>query len=93
MAAKLYREEFIVGGAVAFPIDMLRYDCCWPATEQDAQRITATLADPSFVGPTTVRLARYTTHNTMASVTAGRWRSLGWLVEPNSFIRRPLIER
>ena len=35
---KVYR--FTVRGWGAFPTDMLRYDHCWPATQQDASSIT-----------------------------------------------------
>ena len=31
---------FTVRGRGAFPIDMLRYDACWPTTAEDAQKIT-----------------------------------------------------
>ena len=36
--SKTYR--FTVRGWGAFPTDMLRYDHCWPATQQDASRLT-----------------------------------------------------
>lgn len=39
--ANLY--EYIVEGVGSFPIDMLRYDNSWPATEEDARRIAKRL--------------------------------------------------
>lgn len=32
-------RTFKVTGAGQFPIDMLRYDACWPATEADAGKL------------------------------------------------------
>jgi hypothetical protein len=34
---KLY--EFVVTGIGVFPMDMLRHDCCWPQTGDDASTI------------------------------------------------------
>ena len=33
--SKLYYHEFKVKGSYYFPMDMLRYDCCWPKSSGD----------------------------------------------------------
>ncbi len=53
-----------------FPYDMLRYDCCWPATTEDAVR----LADPE---PYEV----ITLSTNLPEITAKRWESFGWQVK------------
>lgn len=61
---------FTVSGSGPFPTDMLRYDTCWPASSEDAEKLltrgrrSVTLRSSSEVGkPTT-----------------GRWQSFGWWV-------------
>ncbi len=57
-------EEFIVRGFGEFPIDMLRYDKCWPKTEEDSAKI---INPPD--GRYDVSLLGNSTPNT------GRWKS------------------
>ena len=60
---------FYVAGRGEFPLDMLRYDSCWPVTDTGAlidrgqRRIK--MACAKGIGPT-----------------VDRWRSFGWTVEP-----------
>lgn len=65
-------KTFAVEGPTPFPIDMLRYDSCWPASEydsadlqrvRDADRISIVLATNSHSAPS-----------------VDRWRSYGWSV-------------
>lgn len=38
-SSKTYRIRFVVRGAGAFPFDMLRYDHCYPATQEDSAKL------------------------------------------------------
>jgi hypothetical protein len=37
--------SFVVSGRLVFPIDMLRYDGCWPTTQEDVGQLSWSL-DP-----------------------------------------------
>jgi hypothetical protein len=69
---------FTVTGRGLFPIDMLRYDMAWPATDEDAVKIVG--ADFGYDGdgaprhPRSIRLGCAQTHGP----TDGRWASFGW---------------
>ena len=71
----MYHQTFVVTGRSRdrFPMDMLRYDECWPQEPSqipspDSQEYTAS-----------VRMARYVSNETDQPTTA-RWDSFGWLV-------------
>ncbi len=34
----MYTRTFVVNGSGSFPVDMLRYDCCYPESQADVQR-------------------------------------------------------
>lgn len=79
-----YRHEFTVQGKSRFPIDMLRYDACFPSRSEDAAAIGH--YDVTS-GPTCqhneelidVRLIRYS-ETKDPRITVGRWQSFGWSV-------------
>jgi hypothetical protein len=58
---------FAVEGEGDFPIDMLRYDKCWPATERDSHVI-------AYKNRRTVEL------RSLTGSTDRRWASFGWRV-------------
>lgn len=60
--------RFTVDGDYTFPLDMLRYDGCWPASSEDAVAMERK-------GPRTVTLISHFNPPTEA-----RWRSFGWHV-------------
>lgn len=64
--------EFQVTGTGAFPVDMLRYDLCWPATGSDSTDIQSS------------HLPSRTVHRIdlkgLKLPTAARWASFGWKV-------------
>jgi hypothetical protein len=62
---------FDVEGKGSFPIDMLRYDLCWPATGEDSSMIEA------VVHP---RLTRQIRMRGLKPPTVARWASFGWTV-------------
>jgi hypothetical protein len=72
------RFTFTVEGRGQFPVDMLRYDCCWPASEaHDSPAIALTLNDgDAYFKPRRVVLS---THYDNAP-TIGRWKSFTWVV-------------
>lgn len=55
-----------------FPVDMLRYDSCWPASEQDSALIAASLHEPDTLPRIIVIALR--TDERMAP-TVARWAS------------------
>jgi hypothetical protein len=68
---KIY--SFKVEGGGAFPLDMLRYDRCWPAPSQDVALI---IEPPKGFKPYSVEL-----HSTINHFpTEARWNSFGWRV-------------
>ena len=63
MAKRL--EKFGVEGDGKFPIDMLRYDSCWPHSSIDVDAFNRK-------GRRTITLASY------SAPTIARWESFGW---------------
>jgi hypothetical protein len=67
--------EYFVSGSGSFPIDMLRHDSAWPATGEDASRITEQMdfqLRPR--GITSIKLRSY------RMPTVARWASFTWSV-------------
>jgi hypothetical protein len=62
-----------------FPTDMLRYDCCYPAREQDSAVIGA--SGPVYPGEILTAQVRATSTQKQPPWTAGRWHSFGASVE------------
>lgn len=74
-ASDRHREyyEYTVSGTGAFPVDMLRYDSCYPARQDDAIQLS----------PHTRRSPGEVYHVTLHSChppTDARWASFGWKV-------------
>lgn len=70
---------FKVTGTQLFPYDMLRYDECFPATEQDSAKIEA-------LSPTPRRRTRGQVEINLKTAlkrgpTDPRWQSFGWTVQ------------
>jgi hypothetical protein len=63
---------FQVEGTWDFPLDMLRYDLCWPASQSDAGLIAGT----TLVG----KAERRITLKGLKLPTEARWVSFGWKV-------------
>src|SRR5262245_3246387 len=85
----LYRQEWTVEGVLPFPIDMLRYDRCFPADEAQSAAITRTL-NGYVGGHTQVRVARFWRGDMPKYPTADRWRAFGWDIIPNTMIETAL---
>jgi hypothetical protein len=72
---------FTVEGAGSFPLDMFRYDACYPATEQDS----AVAADIEG-GPRRVVVKHRVLKDEVLTnyPTENRWKSFTWTVVPGS---------
>lgn len=73
-----HTHKVTVEGLGEFPIDMLRYDYCFPDTEADSALIM-----DRRVGTRRVRVVQLTA-NKFPRWTPGRWASFGWNLVPGS---------
>lgn len=71
-----HRYEYYVSGSGAFPLDMLRYDACWPATGEDAASMGITMRDD----PEAYRKVRSIRILSHSEPTLARWASFTWSV-------------
>lgn len=81
-----YIISFSVNGGTAFPLDMLRYDACYPKGSDDASRINDTI-DRSMARPDGQREPIWLVHRGNERTwqpTTGRWSSFLWGVDPQS---------
>jgi hypothetical protein len=70
------RFTYYVSGTGEFPFDMLRYDCCWPATSDDA----LAMASRSYDNPERMRGLVSIRVRSFFPPTIARWSSFGWSV-------------
>jgi len=88
------RKRFSVRntGQQPFPIDMLRYDSCYPSSQEDAAEITHDLVPPPICGPDGITITLETTARN--SPTPARWESFGWTVQdsliPQQYVKNEL---
>lgn len=68
---------FTVAGAGDFPMDMLRYDHCWPASSEDAAKL-AVGAYSEPLGQRSIVLACKPGDNWRNVPTHRRWSSFNW---------------
>lgn len=68
--------EYAVRGSGRFPVDMLRYGRCWPATPGDALALASVEA-----GERMVRVRG------LGPVAPERWQSFGWAVVEGAALR------
>lgn len=76
----MYILQFTVQGGGVFPVDMLRYDSCFPAQPNDVLEITRAATASTSRRVNLVRRQR----NKTEQLTTDRWRSFGWEVDPRS---------
>lgn len=72
----MYRIEFTVTGNGNFPIDMLRYDSCFPYNSEDVAKIECRVFSDTRQ---TIRLAKYALKRDTMPTTL-RWQSFLWSV-------------
>ena len=68
--------SFTVRGRGPFPVDMLRYDQCWPVFPDDADKIRDSLMNPSYKDTREIQL-----NSTKSFSTDARWSSFGWYID------------
>jgi hypothetical protein len=77
----MYVTYFEVTGTGNFPFDMLRYDTCFPARQEDTARFLEPERDKGamkkFKSQRSIRLCALS-HNPKWSPTFQRWASFGW---------------
>jgi hypothetical protein len=90
--AKFYR--FTVEGSGSFPVDMLRYDGCYPASNANVKggfndnilNISTCHHDKEYYGHRQVILIKpVDSKNDMPNI--GRWHSFGWPVTEYTFTK------
>jgi hypothetical protein len=88
-----YRLKFTVKGKGFFPLDMLRYDKCYPMNPRDIDLITERGQMPErmiVIGTVIVGSKAHVTRLVKEGLTptVGRWLSMGWPVVSEVNIRR-----
>lgn len=77
-----YLVTFTVKGLGPFPIDMLRYDCCYPASAEDAVKIMSRTSEPREITLKTHRAVSKTFLKLQIDdqklPAVGRWKSFQW---------------
>ncbi len=72
-------DRIRVSGSTPFPIDMFRYDCCYPVSEPGSGIIADTIADNGIQhGAVSVDLFL---RCGVRIPTVRRWESFGWAVD------------
>jgi hypothetical protein len=76
---KIY-YNFTVKGRGQFPLDMLRYDMCWPQTTQDVSIITGSigLKDQDIMDQHGPKGGYTVSLQALQPPSIKRWESLGW---------------
>ena len=67
--------EFTVKGRAEFAFDMLRYDACWPASQNDVAEMA-----PHYRSSKYSEVRQVTLKSEHGPPTEGRWASFGWPV-------------
>ncbi len=82
----MYITTFKVTGNFIFPLDMLRYDACYPHTQVDVENIITEYTPDNKGKHFTVELCRM--HQDKGwKPTVGRWESFGYRVELRSALK------
>lgn len=83
----MYSITFKVTGKFEFPLDMLRYDQCYPVAQVDVAAIAqkvAPYADKDAADACPIITLSSCNWNRFWGPTAERWKSFGWQVVENS---------
>jgi hypothetical protein len=79
--------RFTVQGVQSFPLDMLRYDGCYPATPEGVEAIAASLSNDSRYEDGHRKIYKVKLLSNLPP-TEGRWASFSWYVIETETIRR-----
>ena len=71
-----FEHRFKVRGQTAFPVDMLRYDRCWPETREDSKEIERFVRQE--VNATGCVGLLSVSNNSNWRPASDRWRAFGW---------------
>jgi len=87
---KMFKHEFQVRATsgFTFPLDMLRYDCCYFAEERDARRVESTMGykEVEEFNGMVIYLERVAEKSWKP--TEDRWKSFGWDVRQHNVTPR-----
>ena len=78
MARKVFVHRLIVSGSGQFPVDMLRYDSCYPADTESAVAMISDHRDQNYLDMRDIELTSLSEKGWTPTV--GRWNSFGWSV-------------
>jgi hypothetical protein len=78
----MFRTVFVVVGIHPFPIDMLRFDGCFPRDEISSNDITSSITQRNG-SEKIIRLVKVHS-NRLWTPTEGRWNSFDWRVVSES---------
>lgn len=67
--------RFTVEGHGSFPMDMLRYDMCWPIDAAAVDQLSMEPVNPDYFKTRQVKLC-----SSCSRITINRWMSFGWKV-------------
>lgn len=84
MAKQMRITEFVVEGTGVFPVDMLRYNNCYPADGGSVEAINTSLG--SWISPKVRDYSVTLRHRDVYagwSPTSERWATFGWIVNPS----------
>ena len=82
--ARTYTHRAIARGGYPFPVDMLRYDRCYPRTEEDAGRLeelTSEMLRAERGRHSYEIVVEAVSESRVAPWTPRRWASFGWSLE------------
>ncbi|HTE37507.1 MAG TPA: hypothetical protein VK634_19765 [Reyranella sp.] len=85
-STKLYSIKFVVEGRGQFPIDMLRYDQCYPDSQDDS----AAIGD-GYVGSTRRAVLCTDNVNMNWQPNVARWASFNWRVLSEGALDQPRL--
>ena len=87
MAKKSIRTYFRVRGNSGFPLDMLRYDACYPLCESDSARVFDSIYARDGVVREVELVHRSIDSEARFEPTHARWESFSWYVIEGSVKR------
>jgi hypothetical protein len=76
----MWVRKFTVRGSWNFPLDMLRYDGCWPSRGEDVQAIYSSITGERGVQEVTLSTVTRTKQDALRFPTDDRWSSFNWKV-------------
>jgi hypothetical protein len=82
----VYLTKFTVTGKLPFPIDMLRYDSCFPYSGEDAGKIMATLDHLRGTKRETYHINLIKVDHNGNGPEMSRWSSFLWSVDRDSIV-------